>query len=95
LVLLNSLNVDFAISVKQMRSMARHNQSAHSNSSKFFSLMAVKERRGEMILPLIDGEQIHFYDLYYQEAFCNNREKERGMERASKREEGAFKKKLS
>lgn len=45
--------------------MAKHNQSTYSNANKFFSMMVMREKREELILPLIDGEQIHFYDVYY------------------------------
>jgi hypothetical protein len=37
LTLLNTLNLDLVISIKQVRSMARHNQTAYSNANKFFS----------------------------------------------------------
>lgn len=66
LKLICALNLDLVIAIKQTRSMMRHQQESSSNSHKFFSRLILKANSSELVIPFIEGEQIHFYDVYYQ-----------------------------
>jgi hypothetical protein len=73
LKLVGVLNLDLLLSIRQMRSMLRHHQAALSNLNRFFLSLILKTPSSELVFPFIDGEQIHFYDVHYQEAFGKNR----------------------
>jgi hypothetical protein len=75
LELINSLNLDFVISVKQVRSNTKNNSFHQSNANKFFNGIIWRETSCEVVIPFVEDKKIHYYDIFFAEKFGNNRRK--------------------
>jgi len=65
LQLINSLNLDFVISVKQFRSNPKNNNFHQSNANKFFNPFFHKDSNIEIVIPFVENCKIHYYDIFF------------------------------
>ena len=73
LELINTLNLDFVISVKQIRSNMKNSNCHQSNANRFFSCIVCKDSGVEIVIPFVEEMKIHYYDIFYAEKFGKNR----------------------
>lgn len=80
LQLINTLNLDFVISVKQIMANVKNNNLHQSNANKFYSCIVCRDSGVEIVIPFVEEKKIHYYDIFYAEKFGKNRQKEKKVE---------------
>lgn len=76
LTVVQALNLDFAIASKQTAANSRQRlcNSSLNNACKFYSLLMCKGEWKDCILPFLDGDRLHYYDLHFGGRFTQREE---------------------